>query len=202
MKIAHKPWDVNPALARERLEFLAQLLLTVALEAFAGHEPGKGDGRWGLGCRRYERSRYALLRVIAAGETPWLKIVPDTGPLSMNLGIGGCPIRLVSGDSIHPDQHHVIRAQEQYELWPSAPAANGWYWLLIVERDGDGKATQVVVEQANELGDVRYRWIAARTKDAEPTPSIAKAGVDVPPPMISGPNGGKKVGNDNSGEQA
>jgi hypothetical protein len=197
----HKPWEINPVLTPERLEYIGQLLLRVATGAFKSHEPDKGDGKWGLGCRRYERSCAELVRAAAADAAPWLTARRTNGSLEITLGVESCPIRFLSGDAEGPDQHHVLRAQEQAELWPN-PDSEGWSWLFVVESDERGSPTQVIVEQANISGNIRNRWIAA-TNTIIATPTIVKQGKEIPTPRIGGPDEGKKKkSNDGSGNKS
>jgi hypothetical protein len=61
-------------------------------------------------------------------------------------------------------------------------------WFMILERDDQNRAVQVVVQQMNSDGDVRYAWVAARADrngaNQTATP-IAKPPQDVGPPIIT-----------------
>jgi hypothetical protein len=193
------PWDVDPALTEDRLAYLAELLPDVRKGAIASQEPDKGDGKWGLGCRFYERVLAKLIRASASKEAPWLTALrPNGNPLELYLAIDGCPIHYFRGDPDSPAQHHVIRAQEQIQFWPDPPNDSGWFWLMVVESASDQDGTRVLFEQVNDSGQVRYQYVAARAK-AE-VPSIAKQGKEIPQPEIGGPPSKKKKGSDGGGE--
>ncbi len=191
---------VHASTPRERLEYMGRLLLRVATEAYKSHEPDKGDGRWGLGCRRYERSCAELVKAAAKDAAPWLTAIKTNGSLEITLGIESCPIRIVSGDADAPDQRHIIRAQVQSEFWPEFDP-EGWHWLIVTESDEHCSPTQVVVEQANSSGNIRNRWIAATSISIAP-PSIPKQGKDIPKPRLGGPTNKTKKSEDGTGESS
>jgi len=184
-----KPWEVDPALREDRLRFVAELLLEIRGEVACAQEPDKGDGHWGLGCRAYERTAFRLIQLASAGGYPWLHAVnPSNNRLELALSIGGCPVRYLRGDSERPALRQVERAEYQYRLWPGARDDEDWYWLLVLETDELGNGTRVVVEQVNRMGETRWAWAAAEaataaTRAAE-IMSIAREGIDLPPPVI------------------
>jgi len=184
-----KPWEVDPALREDRLRFVAELLLEIRGEVACAQEPDKGDGHWGLGCRAYERTAFRLIQLASAGGYPWLHAVnPSNNRLELALSIGGCPVRYLRGDSERPALRQVERAEYQYRLWPGARDDEDWYWLLVLETDELGNGTRVVVEQVNRMGETRWAWVAAEaataaTRAAE-IMSIAREGIDLPPPVI------------------
>jgi hypothetical protein len=204
MEDALKPWDINAALQEERLRFLAELALEVRKGAVAAQEPSKGDGKWGLGCRFYERLSDAFIKAAASGKIPWLTALrPNGNPLELYLAIGGCPIHYLRGDPAKPSQHHLVRAQEQYEFWPDSKRT-GWYWLMVVESSSDEEATRVLFEEASDSGDIRHQWVAAAAKtDVTSIPNIAKQGTPIPKPVVGGPPSKKKKESDGSdGEES
>ena len=184
-----KPWEVDAALQEDRLRFIAELLLEIRGEVAYAQEPDKGDGHWGLGCRAYERTGFRLIQLASAGGYPWLLAVnPSNNRLELALSIGGCPVRYLRGDSERPALRQVERAEYQYRLWPGARDDEDWYWLLVLETDGLGNGTRVVVEQVNRMGETRWAWIAAEAATAETRSaeimSMAREGAELPPPVI------------------
>jgi len=203
MEDAPKPWDISPSLQEERLRFLGELALDVRKGAVAAQEPDKGDGRWGLGCRFYERLSDAFIKAAASGEVPWLTALrPNGNPLELYLAIGGCPIHYLRGDPAKPSQQHLVRAQEQYDFWPNS-RSTGWYWLMIVESTSDEEATRVLFEEVSDSGDIRNQWVAATAKSVVTSiPSIVKQGTPIPAPAVGGPPSKKKESDGSNGEES
>jgi hypothetical protein len=187
-----KPWEADARLDEEALSMVGKLLLSVRRDVAEQQEPKKGDGKYGLGCRTYERFTYSIIRLAASGDYPWLSVIQSGNEFAFS--INGCPMRQYRGDSENPPTKQLERAREQLSLFPELPRYDpNWFWFIVVETDVHGVGIQVVVMQANATSDTRYRWIAARATDltsnsgstapASPTPIIHTT-TDVPEPIV------------------
>ena len=152
-----QPWDVVAAFSPERLGVLTQLLVSTRKEALKHHEPSKGDTNWGLGCKVYERSCYAITN--AAHMHPWLEILDDE--LHFVFLAGGVPLRFGRGDHEEPSPHLLKRRPNEVSAQQLALSDEwvGWIWRLIVETDPDTLETShVYLVQASSDGQVGHSW--------------------------------------------
>lgn len=197
-----RPWDIVPALTEERLQFLAQRIITIRNEALESYDPQKGDGPWSLGCRVYERTIRQLSQEAVSGHVPWLTV--DVDGLYATVKVSGWPLRIYRGEADRPSQNSLRSGQYDLELQPELPGiANsdkGWFWLIAVETERSGKIKSMVVQQANAKGQTRNAWrvplqtqeirFASQTDDdislsnTRGVVALAKPEVDVGPPEI------------------
>src|SRR5206468_2210842 len=147
---------------------------------------------WSLGCRVYERTIKQLAKDAMSGNMPWLTVELDG--LYVTLKIGGWPLRVYRGSAERPTTNSLRSGAYDLEQQPELPGLpiydQDWFWLMAIETDRSGKATAVVVEQANSNGQTRNQWpvpvktnIAAEQPGSRPTGgdviSILKPAVDV-----------------------
>lgn len=102
-----EPWDKYPSLTRERLAITGNIIREVRHECVALHERGKGDANWGLGCRCYERTTFALTSNSYL-YPDWLKILPESKRLQFSFAIGTVPFRFYRGTPEDPPDRYRI----------------------------------------------------------------------------------------------
>lgn len=90
------PWIRHPSLTLGRLVAVAGVIREVRRDALASHEPLKGDTTWGLGCKSYERTCYAL-RELALKNPEWMAILPESRALRFSFAIADVSFRFYSG---------------------------------------------------------------------------------------------------------
>jgi hypothetical protein len=156
-----EPSELVSAFTADRLRVLAEILVDVRRQAIGGHEPSKGDTNWGLGCRVYERTCYAIEQAVKKHD--WLAILDL--PLHFVFLVDGVPLRFGSGDPDDPSTRLLRRRQSEEDAQQLAfeladdPAFFEWRWRLIVETEDDTlEAARVVLVQASSEGDVANQW--------------------------------------------
>jgi len=184
------PWDLEPSLEENRLRALGGMFIAISDECTDLHDEDAGDGAWSLGCRIYQRVCRRLLRLSASGDWPWLRVQPQRNELEFSLMVGQCLLRYFRGDAENPNQMQLFRAEEMqrdFGKFIDHPD-DSFNWFIVLERDESGRAVQVVVQQANSDGEIRYPWVAAhaeqRSANGSVTP-IGKPPVDVPRPALT-----------------
>lgn len=151
------PWELVAAFTPERLGIVTELLVSTRQEALKKHEPSQGDTNWGLGCRVYERSCFAIRNAVDAH--PWLEILDDE--LHFVFLVGGVPLRFGRGDHEGPSPHLLRRRPNEISAQQLALSDDwvGWIWRLIVETDPDTLETShVYLVQASTDGQVGHSW--------------------------------------------
>ena len=180
------PWDLTPVLTQDRLVALAGVAVATRNRAFAEADREAGDTNWGLACKAHERLMFALAKLTAGGEHPWLQIVRE-GLYLMPL-IEGVPVRLYRGAADRPGSRHLDAVRLEYERsQPAQPqitfgfmGAGGddgpWYWLMAMETGPAGMVSRVVFVQANDAGETRHPWEcpleAPREQEQVPPPVV------------------------------
>jgi hypothetical protein len=162
------PWDLTPVFTQDRLVTLARVAVATRNRAFAEADRDAGDTNWGLACKAHERLMFALGRLAASGEHPWLEVVRE-GLYVMPL-IEGVPVRLYRGAPDRPGSRHLDAVRLEYERSRPAqpqmafdflggPVDDGpWYWLMAMETGPGGMVSRVVFIQANDAGETRHPW--------------------------------------------
>jgi hypothetical protein len=184
-----KPWQIHPSLTAERLTIVAEILANVRSDAVLEHRSNKGDTSWGLGCRVYERSLFALDETIDSGKHPWLTLVEKSG-LHYVFAIGGVPIRFYHGDHEDPADPRRLR-RRQPELYAQQ---NAFEFVpepvmepvlrVVVETDSEGQADSIFLVQLDEEAEVHNPWPIPFQKTAIVLNEFLKAGVELPPPVV------------------
>jgi len=103
-----EPWTKYPALTAERLAIMADLIREVRHDAVLAHEPGKGDGNWGLGTRVYERTCFKIEK-LAEKSPDWLTILHELKGLQFSFALGNIPFRFYRGTPEEPPDRYSIR---------------------------------------------------------------------------------------------
>lgn len=197
-----RPWEIAPELAEDRLRLLACTVDRVRSEVLEAHEPEKGDGPWGFGCRAYERTCFALSKLADQPEhRDWFRV--DAERLECTLRIGGVPIKFYRGEPTDPSPRALrgglsasLRdlATGQISLFSQqaqASAAAGWFWLMAIETHSDGTVSRVMVLQASESGGIQNEWeipLELPVAALAPVTSTRREGVDLPPPVVGAKN--------------
>lgn len=160
------PWDLNPALKRERLVTLARLIAETRNKVFAQADREAGDSNWGLACRAHERLGHALVRMAESGKHPWLTVSREG--LYLMPRIDGLPIRAYRGAPDRPASRHLdaLRAelernppkQTAFSFMDAADQDGPWLWLMALETDGFGQVARVTYLQANDAHETRNAW--------------------------------------------
>lgn len=192
------PWEIAPELTEERLRLIACTVDRVRNGVLEAHEPDKGDGSWGFGCRAYERTCFALSKLADAEENRgWFKVEADR--LECTLRVGGVPIKFYRGDPTDPNPRALrggliaslrdLLGGQQTLFPPDARerAASGWFWLMAIETHGDGTVSRVLVLQARESGEVQNEWeipLELPVPAIAPVATMRREGVDLPPPKV------------------
>lgn len=102
-----EPWIKYSSLTQERLSIVANIIRDVRHEAVLQHEPARGDTNWGMGCRVYERTCFAL-QGYASKYPDWLIILPETKGLQFSFAIGSLPFRFYRGAPNDPPDRYRI----------------------------------------------------------------------------------------------
>ena len=157
------PWELDPALKRERLVTLAREVAEARNKVFADCEAS--DTNWGLACRAHERLGNALLRL--AGKHPWLCV--DREGLYLMPLVEGVPIRPFRGAADRPASRHLdaLRAtaernrprQVAFSFVDALDWDGPWFWLMALETNADGQVVRVTYFQANDVGETRHSWL-------------------------------------------
>lgn len=154
-----RPWEVHPDLTADRLAMVGKLLAEVRGEALQEFDPARGDRAWGYGCKVYERCCARIEQ--AATMVDWLEIIEP--PLHFVFAIGRVPIRFYHGLPESPRLNSLWRNPPELDQHQEAFAFldqedDGWFWRIAVVSDTEGSVVEVVVFQARDSSETRYRW--------------------------------------------
>lgn len=116
---SRRPWEIFPALTDERLRVPAAIIRDIRADIIQHYEPSKGDMPWSLACFAYPRILKQIETAAGLPEYPWLSIVERDG-LAFTFGIGGIPIKFVSGDPEHPSERALHRRLVELEAYYEA----------------------------------------------------------------------------------
>lgn len=180
------PWDLNPALKRERLVTLARLIAETRNKVFAEADREAGDTNWGLACRAHERLGHALVRLAESGKHPWLTVSREG--LYLMPRIEGVPIRAYRGAPERPASRHLDALRAELERNPpkqitfsfmdAADQDGPWFWLMALETDEHGQIARVTYLQANDAHETRNAWACPLDEEPardEPAPARKRA---------------------------
>lgn len=154
------------------------------------HEPSKGDGPWGLGCRVYERTVAAIARAAFSKEhREWLSVVERSGLLFV-FGVGGVPLRFYSGDAENPPSRaaRVFAAEAEQismlDLLPQIEQPGGLYCRIIVTCNSDLDVGQVTFLQVDGNGHPHNPYSIPLDETIRAIPPQRRPGVALAPPRI------------------
>lgn len=92
------PWDHHPALERNRLISIAQLIQRGRNEALDRFDPAVGCTGWTVGCEAFAFQRHQI--IMASTNLDWLEIVDPS--MQFVFSIGGVPVRFYRGEPDDP----------------------------------------------------------------------------------------------------
>jgi hypothetical protein len=192
------PWEHHPALARDRLILIAQLIQrgrNLALDRF---DPGVGCTAWTLGCEAFVFQRHQIIE--AAEDIDWLGILDPT--MQFVFSIGGVPARFYRGEPEEPNTRtlrqtfselhelSLFSADELVKLTPEP------LYRFAVETDIDGSTAAITFVVLG--GDTPLlTWSIPLD---EPVTKISplwvegSEGVELPAPIVGVPTRKKKDG--------
>lgn len=124
--LAMYPWDRHPDLSQERLVRLARELVRVREDALLVHEPDKGDGPWGYGCRALER-QIDVVKKLAEQEN-WLTVLEDRRHFVFQ--IGKVPVRFYKGRASKPKISSLQQQNPELQAQQKATIGAGFGVLL------------------------------------------------------------------------
>ncbi len=105
------PWEHHPALSRDRLIAIAQLIQrgrNLALDRF---DPTVGCMGWTLGCEAFAFQRHQIVQ--AATRVDWLAILDPT--MEFVFSIGGVPARFYRGEPNDPNARTLKQTFSELE---------------------------------------------------------------------------------------
>jgi hypothetical protein len=146
-----RPWDRHADLSQERLSTLALAILRVRDDALLTHEPHKGDGPWGYGCRALERQIDAIKKL--AETESWLTILEDGRHFVFR--VGQVPVRFYKGRAGKPkvstlrQNHPELTAQQL--AFKFVDDRHG-LWRLAIETDVTGRVSRIVAVEVAVAG--------------------------------------------------
>jgi hypothetical protein len=187
--MANTPWEVDSRLTKDRLEVIADALISVRTDVLEVIDAEKGDSRWVLGCMHYERVRFRLGRMQL--EHSWLVAITP-GNLEFTVRIDGRPIHIFRGSSLDPDSKQIQRGQtkkeEALELFPGLFDDDGWADFLVLEDDFEGNPLEVSYFQATGAGDIcNHYTVRDNLSVSGPVGTVAPSheGTDLGAPVVS-----------------
>jgi hypothetical protein len=179
------PWVKYPDLSRDRLSAVASLIRNVREDVAKLHDAEAGDGPWGLGCRAYERTCFALEK--ATAEYPWLAILPDREkPLRFTFAIGNVPFRFYHGDPKDPPSRYLaVTCEEirQRQLALDLEIPTDTILRIAIETDSTGRASIISVVELDQAKTVTGDYAIPSDSQRTVIPLRAKP-VDTPAPTV------------------
>jgi len=189
------PWELHEQLTEERLVEIAAAIRDVRHESLDGHEPDKGDTGWGLGCRAYERTCYAL--TLLADQCDWLRILPTDKQFVFT--VGGVPMRFYRGEPERPQQRWLKRSYPELQQQQFAFANSDhyeWFWRVVIETDFDGSVLRIVYVQVADSGLVQNPWGAPLDASVSVLASLRPTEaeeVEIAPPLVAPKSAARKM---------
>lgn len=196
------PWEINDALLPDRLQAIAvaaknqrNMVIDLTVEG--------RDSPWCLGCRAYSWTCSVLTEM--AVDCHWLRC--RAGGLAFTFYVDGIPFKFYRGKADEP-KSNSLRSGVREMLSVNrldflekeiVQELEGWFWLLAIDTDVDGRVLEVVVFQANERGEIRHPWsipLDGRVVAVSSISDLRREGVDQAPAQIGVPGDEVKAAND------
>lgn len=181
-----QPWSKYPALTRERLSAIANIIRCVRSEALALHDSTGGDSEWSLGCRIYSRTCHAIRE--AAKEYEWLSILLETEVLRFSFAIGSVSFRFYKGKPDDPPERYLMSTYGELYHLQATLQIEGLRPLdkilrLAIEPD-PGEVCRVTFVETDQAGNVTETYpIPYGIEQGKISPLQAKP-VNLPPPTL------------------
>jgi len=200
------PWEVDAALLPERLRMIAIAVRDARGAAIDARDPR--DDNWCTGTRAFTWTKVSISALQRGAASGWLRT--QTSGLSFTFYVGGVRMKFYRGPADQPTANSLrssvreMLAQGQFEFFGDEIDAEeeGWFWLMAIDTDIDGRALEVVVLQANAQRQTRFDWSIPIDGLASSISDISDArreGTDLEPaePGLLGDEDAKAVGDDN-----
>lgn len=138
------PWEHHPALTRERLVAIGQLIQRGRNEALDRFNPAIGCTGWTVGCEAFAFQKHQIIQ--AAAQVEWLEILDPS--MQFVFGIGGLPARFYRGEPDEPTARTLKQSYpelDQLSLFSDEELKKlgGLLYRFAVETDIDGSLTAV-----------------------------------------------------------
>lgn len=207
-----KPWDLEPDLAPDRLQWIARQFVAVRRQAVEDFSPAKGDNRWSHGCTCYARQSAVILKAALSGDYPWLRVIDPS--LKFVFSVGAVLLRFFKGDVENPGtnlresfpelrvrQRSLDLGQGQLSLIPANDVAR-MAWLIAVWTDDAGLATSVSIAAYSPTEELILSYEipfdeAGALSPVSPLPPPPP--VPIAPPSVSAPDEKKATSDDAEG---
>jgi hypothetical protein len=179
-----KPWQKYSDLAEERLSAIATIIRDTTHEVVLLHEPEKGDGAWGLGCRAYERTCFAIRK--AAIDNEWLTILEQSKMLEFGFAVGAIPFRFYRGKPDDPPDNYTFKsfgeiAYLQYCLDIGEPRTIDGILRLAVDVDASREVSRVTLVEMDDEAHPMNTWVVPFDIATSRVTLIQTPMVDLPP---------------------
>ena len=180
-----EPWRKYPDLTKDRLSVIATIIRDVRHGCVLLHEPAKGDGPWGLGCRAYERTCAAIRKAVIRYD--WLRILPETSSLGFSFAVGNVPFRFYRGDPDELPYHYQLKSYgEIHHLQLLLALDTGFQEIdgalrFAVETDGSQEVSSVTLVEVDRGGNPRDSYQIPFDEGESNVVTIETPPVDLPP---------------------
>ncbi len=192
------PWEHHPALTRDRLIMIAQLIQrgrNLALDRF---DPNVGCTGWTLGCEAFAFQRHQIIE--AAAGIDWLEVLDPT--MQFVFSIGDVPARFYRGEPEEPNtrtlkqtfselqQLSLFGTDELVKLTPEP------LYRFAVETDLDGSTAAISFVVLGGETTVLTWSIPLDEPVTKVSPLWVEGseGVELPAPLVGVPTKKKKDG--------
>lgn len=193
------PWEINEVLLPDRLQAVAvaaknqrNMVIDLSVEG--------RDNPWCLGCRAYSWTCSILAEMAMRDDCQWLRT--RSGGLAFTFYVDGVAFKFYRGKAEEPKSNSLrsgvreMLSVNRLDFMEDEirQEAEGWFWLLAIDTDVDGRVLEVVVFQANERGEIRHPWsipLDGRVVAVSSISDVRREGVEQAPAQIGVP--GDKV---------
>ncbi len=172
------PWDIHPALTKDRLRICARMLANARRDALAMASYELGDDPWSVGCRAFAFGRHRLERAAQSGDYPWLEVLDDSAHFVFVIGANGngVPVRFCRGAADEPTERTLRRQEmqvQQLSLALGETAAESLVFRLVVETGEAGRVERVVFLALRGEDQVECFWPVPLELPAEVAAGVA-----------------------------
>ncbi len=191
------PWEHHPALTRERLVTVAQLIKQGRNTALNRFDPSIGCTGWNVGCDAFSFQRHQIIE--ASTHIDWLEVLDPS--MQFVFSIGNIPVRFYRGE---PDEPNDRTLKQTFSELRQLSLFSGEELIKIstpvyrfaVETDFDGSLTAITfVVLAGEQPVLTWPVpLDEPVTKVSPLWIEGSDGVDLPPAVVGIPSKKKKDG--------